>query len=253
MRFLSQSRLTGSVAHSQWSLLTPGLVSSPHCSSPRVCRAYSSAQTKACASCGTPNGMAALQCKKCEALQPLPGDVSFYDVLGSPRETISRNGWSIDPNQLKGQWRQKMALTHPDRLGARPEKEQQIGTQQSAIVNKAYETLLRPLPRALYLLEQEGVKDIDEAASLEDLELLMEVMELQERLSEATDQAEVDAVGDQNQEHISDVLHQLDDAFAQSNLDKDRIQNLAIQLRYWTNIAKAVQEWQPGQPVELHH
>ncbi|WFC97958.1 molecular chaperone [Malassezia yamatoensis] len=232
---------------------TAGLAFSPFCNDLRARRAYSSAQTKACASCGTPNGMAALQCKKCEALQPLPGDVNFYDVLGSPRETVSRKGWSVDLKQLKGQWRQKMGLTHPDRLVARPEKEQQIGTQQSAIVNKAYETLLRPLSRALYLLEQEGVKDIDEAASLEDPELLMEVMELQERLSEATDQAEVDAVGEQNQEHISDVLHELDDAFAQTDLNKDRIQNLAIQLRYWTNIAKAVQEWQPGQPVELHH
>jgi len=24
-------------------------------------------------------------------------------------------------------------------------------------------------------------------------------------------------------------------------------------LRYWTNIEKAVREWQPGQRVELHH
>ena len=63
----------------------------------------------------------------------------------------------------------------------------------------------------------------------------------------------VDAVGEQNDAHVADVLGQLDEAFAQSPPDMDRVKALAIQLRYWTNIAKAVQEWQPGQRVELHH
>lgn len=216
-------------------------------------RAYSSAQGKACPSCGAPNDLAALQCQQCQALQPLPSEADYYDILGTPRDSVPRNGWSVDPKELKAQWRQKMAATHPDRLVARPDKEQHIGTQQSAIVNKAYETLLRPLPRALYLLEKAGVGDVEESASLEDPELLMEVMEMQEALSEAEDQATVDAVGEQNDAHVADVLGQLDEAFAQSPPDMDRVKALAIQLRYWTNIAKAVQEWQPGQRVELHH
>ena len=123
-------------------------------------RAYSSAQGKACPSCGAPNDLAALQCQQCQALQPLPSEADYYDILGTPRDSVPRNGWSVDPKELKAQWRQKMAATHPDRLVARPDKEQQIGTQQSAIVNKAYETLLRPLPRALYLLEKAGVGDV---------------------------------------------------------------------------------------------
>ncbi|WFD02066.1 molecular chaperone [Malassezia obtusa] len=219
----------------------------------RPMRAYSSAPSKGCAACGAANDLAALQCAECHALQPLPAEVDYYDILGTPRRDVPRNGWSVDANALKAQWRKCMATTHPDRLVARPEKEQQIGSQQSAIVNKAYETLLRPLPRALYLLEQEGVGDVEEGASLEDPELLMEVMELQEALSEAEDQATVDEVAAQNETHMADVLRALDEAFAQTPPDTAHIKSLAIQLRYWTNIAKAAQEWQPGQRVELHH
>lgn len=216
-------------------------------------KTYSTVPSKACAACGATNDAAALQCGACHALQPVPSEVDYFSILGVPRSSVPGNGWKVDPKELKAQWRKQMAVTHPDRLVARPDKEQQIGAQQSAIVNKAYETLVRPLDRAIYLLEIAGAGDVEEGASLEDPELLMEVLELQEALSEAEDRATVEEVGVQNEAHLTRVLGELDGAFEATPLDTDRIKNLAVQLRYWTNIAKAVQEWQPGQRVELHH
>lgn len=156
-------------------------------------------------------------------------------------------GWGVDLGALKTMWRKQMAVVHPDRMAQRPSSEQLVGTQQSSVVNKAYETLRRPLERVLYLLKQAGVEDVDEASSLDDPSLLMEVMELQEALSEAQNRSEADAVGEQNEEHLAETLGLLDAAFSESPLDTAKIQALAVKLRYWTNIAKSVQEWQPGQ------
>lgn len=73
----------------------------------------------------------------------------------------------------------------------------------------------------------------------------MEVMELQEALSEASDRETVDAVAAANAEHMQQVLAELSQAFEQTPLDTDRVRDLAVQLRYWTNLEKQIREWQP--------
>ena len=197
--------------------------------------------------------MASLQCKQCNTLQPLPTTVDYYDVLGMPFDTVPANGWRIDLLELKNLWRKTMAISHPDRLVHKVHDEQEIGSQQSAIVNKAYETLSSPLQRALYLLQRSGVESIEEGMAVEDPSLLMEVMELQEALQDAETQEAVDQVGATNQMHIDRVLDALNKAFSDAHPNTNRIRQLAVELRYWTNIDKAVREWQPGQRVELHH
>lgn len=107
---------------------------------------------KRCNKCGAANDAATLQCGQCDALQPLPSAVDYYEVLDAPQETVAHNGWRIDLRELKAKWRHKMSVAHPDRLVNRPDDEQQIGQQQSSIVNKAYETLSHPLLRVLYLV-----------------------------------------------------------------------------------------------------
>lgn len=208
---------------------------------------------KQCAKCGAPNTMASLQCKQCNTLQPLPTTVDYYDVLGMPFDTVPANGWRIDLRELKNLWRRTMAISHPDRLVHKVHDEQEIGSQQSAIVNKAYETLSSPLQRALYLLQRSGVESVEEGMAVEDPSLLMEVMELQEALQDAEDQEAVDQVGATNQVHMDRVLGALNEAFSEPHPNTNRIRQLAVELRYWTNIDKAVREWQPGQRVELHH
>lgn len=107
---------------------------------------------KACSECGTTNALASLQCAKCHTLQPLPAGVDYYEVLDVPFDSVPANGWKVDVDALKTQWRRAMALAHPDRLVQKSDSEQNIGAQQSTVVNKAYETLRHPLLRALYLV-----------------------------------------------------------------------------------------------------
>jgi len=229
--------------------------------SPTAAFARAYATNKACTHCGTSNPAASLQCNKCDTLQPLPPSVDYYDVLGMPWDSVPKQGWQVDQGTLKSLWRRTMALSHPDRLVHKPDHEQEIGAHQSAIVNKAYETLQQPLTRVLYLvcidnlqqLERQGVEGVPEGTSMADPSLLMEVMELQEALEEAEDEAAVEQVHEANQEHMQNVLTQLDQAFAHAPLDTQRVQALAMQLRYWTNIDKAIREWQPGKRPELQH
>ncbi|WFD29594.1 molecular chaperone [Malassezia sp. CBS 17886] len=178
-----------------------------------------------------------------------PPGADFYELLGMP----VAGGWGVDGGVLKSQWREKMALFHPDRLVGKPPAEQERGAAQSAVLNKAYETLLQPLPRALYLLERMGEPGIEETQSMEDPVLLMEVMELQEALANAEDTAAVDAIAEDNAAKLQETLAELGRVFGTVPVDADRVRQLAMRLRYWTNIEQAIKEWQPGARVELHH
>lgn len=69
---------------------------------------------------------------------------------------------------------------HPDRFVGRPEAERGEAAQRSVLINDAYETLKNPLTRARHLLELRGVL-IDDSTN-PPAELLMEMMELRERI-----------------------------------------------------------------------
>lgn len=60
--------------------------------------------------------------------------------------------------------------------------EQEYADQQSTLVNKAYDALLKPVPRALYMLKLHGLsleeKDIQLAG-----EFLMDVMDINEEIA----------------------------------------------------------------------
>ncbi|KAK0563920.1 molecular chaperone [Tilletia horrida] len=226
-------------------------------------------QQKACSSCGTTQPLISLACPSCNSLQPLPSiepsaspksaphsrrsALDIYELFGLHLEDVGQNGWAVSENDIKSTWRRLMGLTHPDRMAGRSEKEQQIAAQQSAVVNRAYETLLNPLLRAQYLLERSGVPPADEADSLEDAQLLMEVMELREQLDEASSEEEAQQVRASNSTHLSATLHALAQAFGASPPDLATARKLTIELRYWLNIDKAAREWAPGKRVELQH
>ncbi|PWN35243.1 Co-chaperone Hsc20 [Meira miltonrushii] len=208
---------------------------------------------KQCSSCGTTLPLNTLSCTSCSTLQPLPSELNAYELLGLQDDQIANNGWDVDLNELKSIWRKRMALSHPDRMGTKSEKEQQIAAQQSAMINKAYETLREPLQRAHLLLEKFQSSIPSEAESLEDPEVLMEVMELREELEEASTEEEAAQVRARNKERLDATVNLLREAFSQQPPDTETARSAAVGLRYWNNIEKAAREWQPGKRVELQH
>lgn len=66
-------------------------------------------------------------------------------------------------------------------------------------MNHAFNTLQNPVLRAEYILREQGIDLAESEQTLEDPELLMEIMESREALDEATSQEQVDFIVSQNQ------------------------------------------------------
>jgi len=91
-------------------------------------------------------------------------------------------GFALDQEQLGERYRQVQRELHPDRYASASAHEQRLAVQYSALVNEAYATLRKPLPRALYLLELSGMnRETIESQPL-DGGFLITQMELREKL-----------------------------------------------------------------------
>ncbi|KAJ9098897.1 hypothetical protein QFC19_006236 [Naganishia cerealis] len=118
--------------------------------------------------------------------------------------------------------------------------------------NSTFDFETDPLTRAQYLLEIYG-NPISETDSLDDPELLMDVMEAREELEEASTEEEVEKVKESNNERIRETMEGLAGAFGATPPDLTRAKTLAIELQYLKNLERAAREWQPGKRVEVIH
>uniref|UniRef100_A0A8C3YAT8 HscB mitochondrial iron-sulfur cluster cochaperone n=1 Tax=Catharus ustulatus TaxID=91951 RepID=A0A8C3YAT8_CATUS len=117
-------------------------------------------------------------CPGCQALQPPAPRPDLFRLMNCDRS------FRIDERQLQQRFRSLQRAVHPDRFGQRPPKEQFYSEQHSSLINKAYQTLLNPLSRGLYLLELSGVEPVQETDCDADSAFLMEIMEINEKIAE---------------------------------------------------------------------
>ncbi|MGI9250633.1 MAG: Fe-S protein assembly co-chaperone HscB [Pseudohongiellaceae bacterium] len=92
--------------------------------------------------------------------------------------------YELDPDALAERYRQLQAELHPDKFAAADEQQRLHAVQMTSLLNEAYATLKSPLQRAAYLLQLHG-EDVS-TVNQNDLpaELLLEQIELRERLDE---------------------------------------------------------------------
>ena len=62
------------------------------------------------------------------------------------------------------------------------QREQEYADQQSTLVNKAYDALLKPVPRALYMLKLNGFSLEEKDIQLEG-DFLIDIMEINEEIA----------------------------------------------------------------------
>ena len=118
-----------------------------------------------------------LFCFSCNALQPFPREMDFFEVLGFP---VS---FEIKSSELEERYQELSLELHPDFYGSAPEEEKQLSEVASAILNTAYKTLREPTLRAGYLLHLQATKQkLDERSLPEGF--LAEMFFLQEELDE---------------------------------------------------------------------
>ena len=121
-----------------------------------------------------------LFCFSCNALQPFPREIDFFEVLGFP---VS---FELKSTELEERYQQLSLELHPDFYGSAPEAEKLLSETASAILNTAYKTLSEPTLRASYLLHLQSAKQkLDERSLPEGF--LAEMFFLQEELDELLD------------------------------------------------------------------
>jgi molecular chaperone HscB len=103
---------------------------------------------------------------------------SLFAILGLPAS------FSLNQKALEQAYFAAQRATHPDRFIGKPEAERVAAISRSTLVNDAYESLKNPLTRAEHLLELHGIHALSDDAKVPPA-ILMEMMELRERVMEA--------------------------------------------------------------------
>ncbi|CAG8645690.1 10681_t:CDS:2 [Funneliformis caledonium] len=208
-----------------------------------------------CWKCDSEIDYFSLHCKKedCGVIQKvLPNDVTYFETLGIGIKLDGRflPTYNIDSGQLRKNFLLLQQLVHPDSYSTKDRKEYNYAQQQSSLINKAYQVLRDPLLRAKYMLQLNNVS-ISESESLQDPELLMEILDVREQLEDITNENDVKTIKNESEEKIKNMITELSQAF-KSN-DFTTAKELTVKLQYWYNIRDAIINWQPGKRVEIYH
>jgi molecular chaperone HscB len=130
----------------------------------------------------------------------------YFGLFGLPRR------FAIDADRLEKAYLERQGQVHPDRHAHRSDAEKRVAMQWATRVNEAYRTLRKPLSRARYLLELQGVDLGIETNTAMSPEFLMEQMEWREAVEEARqggDLDDLDHLHRRLQSHAREVNTQL--------------------------------------------
>ena len=144
----------------------------------------------------------------------------FFEMLGLP------TAFEVNEKALEQAYFAAQRACHPDRFVGKPEAERVAAILRSQQVNDAYETLKNPLTRAEHMLELQGLTALSDDAKVPPT-LLMEMMELRERVADAHDGAtlaslvnEIKALAQASQAAIAQALAAQDYPTAQAETQR---------------------------------
>ncbi|KAI1631679.1 Co-chaperone Hsc20 [Biscogniauxia mediterranea] len=177
---------------------------------------------------------------------------SHYDFFPKtlPAGPPPRGPFAIDTRELRREFLELQGSAHPD---LHPAHMKGRAEAASARINEAYRALEGSLSRAQHVLALRGAADAaaDEAAKVEDPELLMLVLETREAIEEAREEAELEPIRQENERRVRESEDVLERAFAEDDLK--RAAREVVRLRYWVNIRECIKNWERGKPVVLEH
>ncbi|XP_014216876.1 iron-sulfur cluster co-chaperone protein HscB, mitochondrial [Copidosoma floridanum] len=220
-----------SIANASQRLKIQSLAKQPRKVTPWIaqqeCLSHGSDCPPKCWQCDFPH-KSELFCSKCKALQKLPKDLNYFDIIGVKKD------FDIVTDEVQKKYRQLQNLLHPDKFGQKSDKEKEISENLSALVNKAYSILISPLDRGLYMLKLHNVSIPEETTSLEP-EFLMEIMENNEQVEEAAeDKEKALELLKKNREILDSLIKQISTSFREENIDEAK--KLLIKMKYYISI-----------------
>ncbi|CAN9512935.1 unnamed protein product [Ophioblennius macclurei] len=173
-------------------------------------------------------------CVACKVVQPPDEGASYFKIMDCDHT------FTIDTQKLQRRYLQLQRSLHPDNFSQKSAKEQGYSESQSALVNKAYTTLLKPLSRGLYMLELAGMRIDEGTDSGARADFLMELMEINEALDEAQTPAQAEKIGRDTKGKLADLTKQIDAALCEGELQTAKA--LLAQMKYYANIEEKVKE-----------
>jgi len=199
-----------------------------------------------CESCGSvfetnPGSLKSMFfCGACGAIRSPSDSTTHFDIFGLPCS------FNVNAKKLHEKYRELQRLLHPDKFATSSDEVQAVSADASARVNEGYASLRHPMARAAYMLELRGIDALSESGeSNTDTELLMEIMELRERVEDAeADAAALDDLRVEMEKRVDDLISgELSDSFEASTGDSDdHLARLTVRLRYYCKIIEEIQE-----------
>ena len=156
-----------------------------------------------------------------------------FDVLGI-EPTFQLDAVSLDQSYFSRQ-----TLSHPDRFVYHTQPERQAAAVQSSELNWAYETLKNPTSRAKALLKVRGIEvEGEEGKTVQNPEILEEMLELQEAIMEAFSPHDLEQVDSQIQDRLKEVTNSFNEAL---NRNEDKLlSHLFLRLTYLSKLTEDI-------------
>uniref|UniRef100_A0A0N5C008 J domain-containing protein n=1 Tax=Strongyloides papillosus TaxID=174720 RepID=A0A0N5C008_STREA len=163
-------------------------------------------------------------CKNCNIIQKPEENLCPFQRLEI------KKSFNIPENELKTNLRQLQSKVHPDKFGCKSEEEKMLSDKHSALLNDAFKTIQDPILRAEYLLGNSTTKEDDMATNNE---LLMEMMSLNEEISEIKDDKLLHDKKDLMEKEQNSIIDNLKKAF--QNNDVNEAKKLVTRLKFITS------------------
>uniref|UniRef100_A0A5S6R0N1 J domain-containing protein n=1 Tax=Trichuris muris TaxID=70415 RepID=A0A5S6R0N1_TRIMR len=178
-------------------------------------------------------------CRSCDFVQPPLTCGDYFGFFDLPK------GFSVDVELLRKRFRALQFSLHPDKFTRRSEKERAFSEEQAAKINTAYFTLLKPLPRAVYLLSLHGFS-VEEEGNQDFVspEVLMEMLEANEELDElnpvtgSADEKRLHEMWQHVCNRINACEQQLEEAFAFDDFQKAKA--LVSELKFCNSLFERI-------------
>ncbi|NXE83066.1 HSC20 protein, partial [Cochlearius cochlearius] len=122
----------------------------------------------------------------------------------------------------------------PPSFAVRSQEERYYSEQHSSLINKAYQTLLSPLSRGLYLLELNGVEPAQETDCDADSVFLMEIMEINEKLAEPKNEDILEEIETLIKVKQEELTQEVTAAFERDDLQEAK--KLLAKMKYFANL-----------------
>ncbi|XP_040272471.1 iron-sulfur cluster co-chaperone protein HscB [Bufo bufo] len=187
-----------------------------------------------CWSCQSVVSSFRLFCPSCRSIQPPNESQDFFQLLDCERS------FNIDVQDLQRKYRNLQRLLHPDYYSQKSKHERAISERQSSLVNKAYNTLLSPLQRGIYLLSLHGITIADGTEGGADAPFLFEILEINEKLNDLSTEVEIEEVGTFIQDMCQALTENVRKAFEKGDLDGAKM--FLVKMKYYSNILDQVKK-----------